>query len=539
MNFVRLFFILVLFSPAARAADVEIFDITALPWPSSADGVFAQHICATQHSQIRKHLQDSGHPYSPSLIIHKNQKFCHIVYEPSQPGFRAKADIGNFQTLVMSVDSASFFIGRKRAWGDSYDVWKSLEKIIPSVPKTLIVQNFGLTMPAQHTSLDSEPIAWTQDYIVSGSTPTEAHFVLFPFKLFENQADFGPRFAPMLEELPRKFQFPGARSKIAWEGGDLVVLQRPGSRRTILVYGHTFAKYWAEELEQKELEFILQREFGTDEIINGQYLSNHVDYTVMPVNGNTLLLAKPFVGDKEFFCDVTQAALRDYRTNLKITPPLFKRLQEAACAPATSMTEVSTLFARALKEFEDHRAEWIRNHQLEPFHSLITRVLSIACPKNLKSEECAKDLIGTTPPLLATSRYEPQFAEVIMNSSIDGNSNTSRFENYYALLEGQLLNMDRYLLRYNSFRDKLRSLGFHFIEVPRPYHKSGWAGISYNNALIVDRQIFMPSFGLHRYERQLTTRLKNDFPEFSFTMVPAQNLIHWGGGLHCSVKAIR
>ena len=90
----------------------------------------------------------------------------------------------------------------------------------------------------------------------------------------------------------------------------------------------------------------------------------------------------------------------------------------------------------------------------------------------------------------------------------------------------------------------LRALGFRVIPVPafrvdlrRPHD---WPGISYVNGLVVDKQLFLPRFGLGEVEDRLFRDLGAQLPAgYEVVPVDAQRVLIRNGGLHCLAGLVR
>jgi hypothetical protein len=235
-------------------AAVNLVDIPAAPWPSSAVPGFAKRICSPKVKEIEDYLVNTSMPFQADLVTNTGETYCHLYYQPSVPGFRAKADFGSVQSLVINVSPIPLTLGRNRIWGDSFDILRTLEKVRPDVRKIVLVESKrGLRTSANEIHLSSEPMDWTQDFLVTGGASNTSRSTLIPHRIFEGSLEMGERFAPFLNEMIQKFPVPSARSKISWEGGDLVVLQKPGTQETVLVYGDGVFSYWARDSNGKKL----------------------------------------------------------------------------------------------------------------------------------------------------------------------------------------------------------------------------------------------------------------------------------------------
>jgi hypothetical protein len=90
----------------------------------------------------------------------------------------------------------------------------------------------------------------------------------------------------------------------------------------------------------------------------------------------------------------------------------------------------------------------------------------------------------------------------------------------------------------------LEEMGFRVIRVPafrvNLRKERSWPGISYVNALVVDKQVFVPRFGLGEVEDGILRRLDTKLPSgYSVVPVYAQRVLIRNGGLHCLAGLVR
>lgn len=526
-----------LFTTPSLTYAVQLVDIVAQPWPTATVEKFAFRVCSENRAEIETYLKNAGKPFQNSLVRKIENSFCHIVYQPSAEGFRAKPDFGSVQSLVIQADSKAFALNRERIWGDSFDVLRTLQKLRPELPKTVIIDQQPGFSPAGSVPVKSETMSWTQDFLVSGKTANKEHFVLLPHRIFEGDFAKGERFAPFLEEVSHKIPFANRRSKLSWEGGDLVFLQIPNTDKTLLVYGHTFEKYWAKELSSSEIEFVLKTEFGADEALDGKNLSAHVDYTVLPLDGKRLLFRVPFHQNTKFICDVSGAALKDFKNNLKVTPPRLAELNNRACS-SSQIGDLKDLVSLAIQEFNSNQSNWVVNRSLDEVKDEVLAAITRSC--SLSDSTCISKLLYSVEGLAKINSSNPRVVQASLNSAVDGISNTMRFASYFTLLEGQLLEMNvPFLQKLNLLREKLVKLGFQLIDVPSPYSEASWAGLSHVNSLVVNKDLFIPSFGLPNFEALVKSEILRQAPDLKVYAIPSLIQISSNGGVHCSVKAVR
>ena len=90
----------------------------------------------------------------------------------------------------------------------------------------------------------------------------------------------------------------------------------------------------------------------------------------------------------------------------------------------------------------------------------------------------------------------------------------------------------------------LRALGFRVIPVPAfrvdLHGPRDWPGISYVNGLVVDKQLFLPRFGLGEVEDRLFRELGAQLPAgYEVVPIDAQRVLIRNGGLHCLAGLVR
>lgn len=133
---------------------------------------------------------------------------------------------------------------------------------------------------------------WAQDYIKSGSVNGELR-ILVPRRIFEGRQEDGEIHQPLLDGL-RGERF--VRSKLSWEGGDLLFVKHPQAPATnILVYGGSARAYWGAELPTEDYEWVLKTEFGADVGVGLPEASAHIDYIFSFLPGEPVVLVSQAV----------------------------------------------------------------------------------------------------------------------------------------------------------------------------------------------------------------------------------------------------
>ena len=91
---------------------------------------------------------------------------------------------------------------------------------------------------------------------------------------------------------------------------------------------------------------------------------------------------------------------------------------------------------------------------------------------------------------------------------------------------------------------ELEEMGFQAIRVPafrvNLKKERDWPGISYVNALVVDKKVFVPRFGLGEVEDGILRLVDAQLPPgYSIVPVDAQRVLIRNGGLHCLAGLVR
>jgi agmatine/peptidylarginine deiminase len=86
----------------------------------------------------------------------------------------------------------------------------------------------------------------------------------------------------------------------------------------------------------------------------------------------------------------------------------------------------------------------------------------------------------------------------------------------------------------------LSRIGYNVIRVPwlegDGSPTSPWPGVSYANAAIVGRTVFVPKLGLGRKEEAWLDELQQQLPErYDVVATPATALVLENGGIHCAL----
>lgn len=545
--FVLLF---VLFCTSLVAAPNRmVFDAVKISdkFPTAAVPGALQYACDTDAANLEKFFIAQSVPFNRELIQKRKGLWCHIYYRATIPGFRAHAESDPITQMVFGVESRSFLAGRTRALGDSLDVAKSIAQASPSsicvmvTARTELSEGWNRRAIRQHfperlcqvTALSHQGVrdnVWAQDYVLSGEVDGR-NVALLPWMAFENQPENGQQLAPVLDALESS---SWTRSKLSWEGGDLLVARHPRNpQKSILFYGDAAKPYWANSLSDKEYAHVLKVELGADEAIPAGGIATHIDYVLnfLP-DGQTVLLAKPLHRDIALGRSALQLLMAAYPG-----VPLLREINEHYARVRDNNVDehenVIALLDQAAKEV----VGWPRMVDLETSQDAESYARQ-HCRGN--PQEC---LTGQNFERLLLN--EPKLAVAWIQAMGDMRLQELASKALIGIAASQLATPDGIVeRRLNKLRNRLQNEGFRVIDAPHvdgmPGTSVSWAGISYTNFIAIENQIFMPVFGLGQAESQLLMRLQAQLPQ-SFRIVPvyARHILASNGGVHCVTGVLR
>jgi hypothetical protein len=350
---------------------------------------------------------------------------------------------------------------------------------------------------------------------------------------FEGRVRDGTLMKPMLDSLEAgRFE----RSKLSWEGGDLQFILSPkDSRRLLLIYGKSARTYWGAHLSPQEYEYILKLEFGADEAADLSDVTSHVDYFVNFLPEDRIaLVSQP---ERENF-EIARAAARVLADHYRMVgqaevSELERMLADKERAFGKDLQAIRAL----LRTIAARSPDWPI-----PFDAGVAKRLHAymesACSGN--PMDCASpDEIGR---LLAR---EPALLRDWAKGSTSALTTEVLASRIVSIIESQLPGFQGSVQPIVD-RDarKLEALGFRVVRVPRlagdPVLKPRWPGVSYVNATLIDRTLFMPEFGLGEAEWALSDRVRAAMPaKYRIVPVYARHILLYNGGLHCISGLIR
>jgi hypothetical protein len=321
------------------------------------------------------------------------------------------------------------------------------------------------------------------------------------------------------------------RSRLSWEGGDLLVTRDPRAPgRLVLFCGRHAKAYWGEALTPSEYEYVLEVELGADRTVDLSGLAPHVDYFVSFVPRASLaLVGVPVAGDIEVARAASDALLSRFAGR---APGPLRELRDALASPKADLDRARAALARARAE-TSHWQLAVDPTLPERMRSLVAR----ACPAGLdcfspagqvRLLEADRDTFESWVQATQEARGEP----AVIAAHLD-------------LVEAQLEPVPEAVRRRVLEKiGEIEATGFRVVRVPAfrvdLNGPRSWPGISYVNALVVDQQIFVPRFGLGAVEERIFREVEAQLPTgYAIVPVDAQRVLIRNGGLHCLAGLIR
>jgi hypothetical protein len=533
-------------TPASAPADVVYEPVPASArWADAVEPGALRLACAPAESELRALFTGEGLPFRPELLRRRSGRICHVFYRPSVPGFQASPDDEPLTGLDFDTDPVLYLAAGSRNRGEPVGAMKEILQRIPRpLDVSILVHRvhdaaayesatrrlFGST-PHRITLVDrgiDRTFWWVQDWVKAGLGERGAT-ILVPRRIFEGKPENGEALAPMLDRFARREGV--ARSRLSWEGGDLQVTRDPcDPRRRALFHGSSAKPYWGETLTPGEYAYVLGVELGTDRAVDLSGVAPHVDYFVSFVpEARLALVAVPAAGD----LDVARAALDALLSRFaEPRPEALLRLRDALASPKADLDRARAALARARGESPGWQLA-VDPTLAERMRSLVAR----ACPAGgdclspagqLRMMEADRDTFAAWVHATQSARDEP----AVIAAHLD-------------LVEGQLEPVPEPVRRRVLEKiGELEATGFRVVRVPAfRVDLNGprdWPGISYVNDLVVDKQIFVPRFGLGEVEARIFREVGAQLPAgYSIVPIDAQRVLIRNGGLHCLAGLVR
>ena len=518
-------------------------------YPDAAAPTALQFACAPDQATLARRFHKLGKPFEKGLVrAGSDGGVCHIDYDPTLPGFQADPETAPVRRLIASIDPLPFVIGRKPV-GASIDILRGvLAEVRPSIEvDLLVVREFDerLWPSALARSFpDSDRrryriiginstnvFAWGQDFIRSGRVGATPR-LLVPRRVFEGRGADGALSIPILDVLQGE-QY--VRSKLSWEGGDLLIAVQPGSdRRRILIHGGSAGEYWASEsLTSKEYGYVLGREFGADLTVDLSPIGPHVDYlvSILP-DGKTVLVAEPVRESyplakssadelEAFYGDGAPSELAALVALLRSSPEVLRERAGDIESAIERLRPILEAHERKLgPEFEARIAAYIRSN----------------CPQD--PTQC---FVGIGKQTMFEKN--PALAREVADAATSGELEKALPQRLLDLIEGQLPNAP--LWRNDMLDDAattMKQLGFRVVRVPflvSPKHIDHWVGVSYTNSLAIRGKLFVPAFGLGEAEEAIFADMARKLPTLRIVPIHARYSLLDNGGVHCILGPVR
>jgi hypothetical protein len=529
--------------------DVRFYGLNSL---SSFPGAIApntfQMACAQRQDQLQQHFSYRRQQYVPNVLRRVDDLTCHLVYEPTVAGFRAHAESDAITGAFADVPHLRFLAQPGEPLGDSLDILKSVLAQAPetldislgvsvNVPRAYVDRALAAHFPSTRHRIRIRPNpeeqtnAWSKDFIQSGTARGNGR-VLAPRRIFEGIREHGDRYKPLLDALPAKIT---TRSRLSWEGGDLLFVNDPRhAGRLLMFYGDAARPYWAADLAEEEYAYVLAAEFGAQEAVYLGSVAPHIDYVVsfLPEHG-IALVGRPVTGNLE----IARAAARMLSLTFSApVPPVVRQIESALEAPDSlraSTPVLRTLIAQARRE----NGEW----------SVPIDAGSYAQIEQYMAQHCPNDALGCTSPAhlpILISSQPALFANWV-RMAVTLKTAQGLPAAMLSVIEDQLPGETaKKEQRLNEHVRTLEKLGFRVVRIPwiggEPSGADAWAGISYANMVLLGRRLFVPVFGLGPAEQRLVESIETLLPA-GYRVVPvfARSALLQSGGVHCALGVVR
>lgn len=548
MPIIFLFYLFVFINSASAA--IHFVEVPAnRGFPDAREVGSLRFACAPSRDELAAYFAREGLRFEASLARVNMDSVCHIHYVPTLKGFRAHPDSVPASQLFLDLDHKVLLSRRTMEFGDSMDMAKTILAQLPrpmdvtlSVPMRVSGSQFENALQhhfpanAAHLWLRNRPAdahqTWAQDYMKSGSAGGETR-VLMPRRSFEGQAEYGRAFTGLLKGFAEK---TWVRSKLAWEGGDLIFTHDPRDpSRLLLFFGDAARQYWGATLTGGEYGYVLAVEFGADEAIYFGGITPHVDYFVSFLPEDDIaLVATAYQEDFEVSRNALELLLASVSAPL---PPVLERLRAVFESPESAFGANAELARTLIAQAREVAHTWKTPVSAEVYQRL-ENYIKANCKDDAAaclSDERLPGLIEKDPEVLSdwvemathlrAAELLPRALLSVMESQIPGTP-----------IPGQVRTEERIL--------ELKQMGYTVIRVPilgaDMMSETRWAGISYVNTALIDHTLFVPVFGLGRPEERILNQLRAKLPhKYRVAPVYARYAQLFNGGVHCILALIR
>jgi len=514
-------------------------------WPNAIQEGALSRACAASVEELREFFVQEGLPVREGLVRSRGDEACHVFYRPTVPGFRASPDDDPLKEILFDSDAILYLATARENRGEALGV---MGEVLRQVSRPLDVgvlihrvhedsayekataRAFGGT-PHRVSLLDrgvKRNFWWVQDYLKAGRS-SRGETILVPHRLFEGKPENGMAFDPLLERISGQDRV--VRSHLSWEGGDLQFTRDPRDpKRLVLYYGSFVKPYWGDSLTPEEFEYVLSLEFGADRAVDLGGLAPHVDYFVcfLP-REKVALVSEPRSGDLDVARAVVESLLAQFAG---AEPRLLLDLRGALSSPNPSPGEI----VRLVRDARQAQGSWSFHVDAGLFERTKALVAEV-CPDR---EDCF-----TPSDQVRAAEADPAVFEEWIHAVQAAKDEQAIVTAHLDLLESQLEPIPEDIQgRTLEKISELEKMGFRVIRVPafrvNLRKERDWPGISYVNALVIDRQVFVPRFGLGEAEDGIFRLVQAQLPPgYSIVPIDAQRVLIRNGGLHCLAGLIR
>lgn len=544
------FLLFLIFSTISAANPLTSHELNVYSrYPHAVAPMAIRLVCSADYTQLTAHFVAERLPFDHAAVRREDGEHCHIAYEPTARGFRAHTEDAPVRGFYVDVPQLRLLTPPMPPIGDSLDILKA---VLAQAPRSLDVslgtglnispaaarQAMARHFPDSRHRVDlrvtpqTEINAWAQDFIKSGVRGNRPALIA-PRRSFEGDPKITTGYKAQLDALEAGGTI---RSKLTWEGGDLLFVRSPKNpERLVLLHGHAARVYWGEKLSEPEYSYLLRREFGADESLNLGGVAPHVDYVVSFLPGERVaLLARPVTGDLE----LARAAVRQLRMAFDPkSAPVLAELAVALGDPRVLRSKESKKLRKLLKKARHSFKEWSMPVNAEVFRQ-IQAMIDQHCPGD--AMECTGARL--LPDLLTRqSRLLSEWVQMASALKMGELLPAAMLNVVEDQLPGET---DQREKRLREIARDLEKHGFRVIRVPwvggRTDGIDPWAGISYANLVAIDRRLFVPIFGLGEAEQSLVESIIPQLPP-GWVIVPvyARSALLQSGGVHCALGLVR
>ncbi len=500
-----------------------------------------QYACSKDLQILISYFEAQNAIFQETLFRKQRNSVCHVWYQPSVMDYRAHAESDPIDEIVFTVDSRTFFMPPEYSLGNSLDIAKAVAsrpyksrvlrlrtklELGQAAQKSAVLSHFGTE--SARVVVEGQPISdasvWTQDFMKSGTAGSQ-NVVLIPRHSFEGDQANGPKLDPLLTSMERPRWI---RSKLSWDGGDLMLARDPNQlSKLILFYGDAAKNYWGSGLSTEEYGYVLMREFGADEAVYAGDIASHLDYALnfLP-DGQTAVIAAPVTG-KFALSRKALAMLTENHGNL----PVLQELQRLHAAPDAMVLAAREPIRELLEEAIAAYPDWPRPIDLKALED-VSRYVSRFCPDD--HTECTG-----TEGMEALLARDSSLARRWVTAASAALAGEHLPKALLGIVASQIAQPDQTRAqRLTKLKQTLLTRGFGVVDAPviggGRISQVRWAGISYVNFVALGQELLTPVFGLGEPELELLKRFQRGLPGANRVVaVYARAALSQNGGVHC------